>query len=146
MRRRHFVGCLSTFLTAGCLDGVGVANPNNDNGMSVEAAKENATSIPYDDLIRDIKEYEGEPVHYTDARVEHILEHTESKQEFIVQLPADEFWPDTYCYAIWRGTPQVRKYDSIEFWAIVEGLILYDSAMGERTVPELSVLDVVVMD
>lgn len=140
MYRRGFLGVVAIPATSGCIGDVQNSAPSS--GPDPEEVRENAETVKYDTLVRNINEYEGEPVHYSDARITDIPEHTESRQEFIAILNDDEWMSDKYFWCIWTDEPQFREDDRIEFYGVVDGLKTYKSVLGDQTVPQIQVTEI----
>jgi hypothetical protein len=107
---------------------------------SVEEVKQNSETVPYQELYRNISEYEGEYVHYDGLGLIDIVE-GEGTKEYILDFPGGSFGDGRVLYGIWDGSP-FQEGDDIEAWGIINGLRTYTSLSGEETVPEVELVDI----
>ncbi|WP_276257202.1 hypothetical protein [Halomontanus rarus] len=121
---------------SGCSDVLG-----DVTGHNVEEVKENAESIGYDDLYRNVNEYKGDPVTYSEIRITDVVETDDDYQEFILRHPDNDWGESKYLYGLWEGT-LFRQDDTVTIWGVVNGTHTYMSLMGEQTVPELDLVDI----
>lgn len=103
--------------------------------------KDNAKTIPYDELVRNISKYDGEPVFYPSVRISDFDVNTENRQEFVGVLETSTFGDGKYIWGVWTGSKRYREDDNVDIWAIVDGIKTYMSLTGERTVPRLDIVD-----
>lgn len=147
IRRRTFfraAGLVGISAFTGCT-GVLEEYANSDSEPSVQEVKANSETIPYDELYRNIGEYEGEYVHYGDVRISHIMEGQGSK-EYLLDLPGGGRENSHILYGLWRGNP-FREDDAVEIWGVVKGLRTYNDLLyGEQTVPEIEVVDMALIE
>lgn len=107
---------------------------------SVEEIKRDAKSVDYDALYRNIGRYRGTAVHYI-GRIANTPTTEESYQEMIVIIEEGPMGYQEAIWGYWNGRPY-RTGDMIEFWGIVRGLKTYTSISGERTLPEIDIVDI----
>lgn len=137
MNRRtvlEIASCVGVVAIAGCtssLDQVGGYDPDD--------VKENAETIPYEELFRNISEYEGDPVHYSNLRVTDILESEDGYQEYVLSMPDSGWGNSKVLYGVWEGDP-FRRRGTVEIWGIVTGTETYMSMSGEKTVPNIEIV------
>lgn len=109
-------------------------------GPSEDEVKENATTIEYDELYRNISEYEGDAVVYENLRIIGAPSNTDTKK-YILMFNSDDGWNDPRTFwGVWDGDP-FRENDVVKIWGVVEGLKTYTSLGGENTVPEIDIID-----
>lgn len=113
-------------------------------GPSAEEVKNNAETIKYDKLYRNIDEYEGEYVHYENLYLNDIVE-GEGTKEYILTFPGGGFDDDRVLYGLWDGNP-FKERDRITIWGVVRRLTTYQSLTGERSVPEVKLVDIELVD
>jgi hypothetical protein len=139
--KRNFVktiGATGVCLLSGC---AGIIDDVESAGEpSVEEVKENSESVAYDELYRNISDYEGEYVHYEKLSLSSVIE-GEGNKEYLLTFPGGGFDDERALYALWDGDP-FKDGDQIEVWGIVQGLKSFNSTAGERTVPEVKLVDI----
>lgn len=138
MHRRVFLSLTVGGGIAGCTTDTAIPG-----GRSTADIKNESETIPYNELYRNINDYEGAAVHYDDARITDIDSTTERRQEFIIALDTASWTKEHYLWGVWSGDRKFRKDDEIEFWGTVTGLKTYTSITGERTVPRIEIADIV---
>lgn len=141
INRREFVLGTTLAVTSGIAGCSALPDSVSEpfTGPSVEEIKEESETVEYDELYRNISEYEGEYVHYEQLRLSHVVEGEDSK-EYLLTFPDGEFNDDRIFYALWDGDP-FQEGDEVEVWGIVQGLRTYTSMTGERTVVEIELVD-----
>jgi hypothetical protein len=137
-------GTATIGLLSGCAGVLDRVSKQGSGEPSVEEVKQNSESIPYNELYRNISEYEGEYIHYVESEVQDIAEGTGTK-EYILTLPEHRVGNERILYAIWEGDP-LKEGDHIEVWGIVQRLRTYESLTGEETVPEIKLVDVALIE
>lgn len=138
MKRRTFltaVAGVGVTSLSGCLDSL----PAPLGGPSVEQVKNNAESIPYNDLYRNIESHNGGYVHYTGANITDIPSATDTK-EYLLSLPGGGYNDSRIIWGVWTGSP-FRENDNVELWGVVQGLTEYNSLSGKQTVPKIEIVD-----
>ncbi|WP_254521897.1 hypothetical protein [Natrinema caseinilyticum] len=110
------------------------------NDPDVESVKENAETVPYDELYRNVSEYKGEPVTYSNVEITDIPESKDGYQEFILRLKTADARNGHYLYGLWNGDP-FREDDMVELWGTVNGTKTYLTLTGEKTVVEVDLVD-----
>lgn len=103
--------------------------------------KEEAETVPYNDLYRNISDYEGDAVEYESVHIKSFLEETEQSQTFVATLETHSFTDEHVIYCEWSGDTRYRDDDNVNLWGIVEGVHTYGSVTGDRTVPHIDVTD-----
>lgn len=103
--------------------------------------RENAESIAYDELHRNVEEYVGEAVKY-DGIVAQNIEY-ESHLVFFIAINNNTRTP---VYASWTGDRFI-KGDAVRIWAEVMGIEVFQTGAGsERSVPALSIADIELLE
>lgn len=138
MERRTLLSALGTITLAtitGCSeleDSLGgVTEP------SEEEVKQNAERIAYEELYRNISDYEGEYVYYNDVHITDIAS-GEGTKEYLFMFNGGGFTDDRVLYGVWEGDP-FREQDRVELWGVVQGLTTYQSLGGKRSVPKIRI-------
>lgn len=142
MNRRQYLasaGAAAAMTLSGCLQQL----PGPLGKPSVENVKENAETIPYDELYRNISSYEGQYVHYPYATITDVVSGTDTKQ-FIITVDDDVTETDAI-WGYWDGDPYERL-DDVKLWGVVRGLKEYQSLTGETTVPRIELVDIELID
>jgi len=137
MERRKFIhgaGVTSAIALAGC-----AGQLESLTGPSVEEVKNESKSISHDELYRNNSEHDGEYVHYSKVELFDILDR-EGTKEYILTFPRGSRYSGTL-YGYWDGDP-FKRSDIIEIWGIVDGLKTYNSLGGEKTVPQIELVDI----
>jgi len=104
------------------------------NDREVDAIRDSAQSLSYDDLFRNIESYTGEAVTF-EAEIIQFLE-SEDYNAVLYQFDSSL---DDIAYGSWVGDRYLRG-DVVTVWAEVLGTETYESGAGSQlTVPALSV-------
>lgn len=143
MIRRDAVGtlsCVALSLVAGCTGSL-----DDTGGHDTEDVKENAETIDYEKLHRNISDHEGEPVYYSEVRITDIAESEDGYQEYIISLPDTDWGESEVLYGLWEGDPFMED-DTVNIWGVVNGTTTYTSLMGEKTVPEIDLVDLELLE
>lgn len=137
-RRKVLIGLGGISALSGCSELEQLIPP------SEEEVKEEAESPGWEELFRNISDWEGEPVRYSDVRV---ADFNDEGGEFtlIISHPDQEMLGDKYLFCRWDGDP-FQDGDNINIWGTVQGLHTYTSLTGERTVPEIELVDIELVD
>ena len=138
-RRQYVLGVSTVGLTAiaGCS-----SSGQSEQGLDTEEIKSNAEEIPYDDLLRNGDEYQGQAVHFPQAKIVQVLGSEEEGFQFRVNVNEAEYtWEDDVLIR-WDGERFVTD-DIVEIWGQSNGLISYEAVLGnERTIPDISAVDI----
>lgn len=137
-RRRLLAGVSAAGLAtgAGCLRSL-----EESRGDSSETIKEDAETIEYEKLYRNISDYEGEPVQYADLRLFEIAASEDGRQEYLLSLPDAEWGEDKTLYGVWNGDPFMEG-DTVDIWGRVTGTKTYESLIDENTVPKIDIVEI----
>lgn len=143
MHRRHYL--TSTVLAAlaslsGCLDSL---EETLGSQRSLEEIKEDAEQVPYDELYRNISEYQGQAIYYPQIRISDVVADTNAS-EYIYTVPGGDFNDSWHLYGHWDGDPY-RDGDTVELWGVIKGMTSYQSLVGEQNVPEITVREMVLL-
>lgn len=128
-------------MTVGTLSGCsGFLNDvSSFGGPSVEEVKNNSRQIDYEEMYRNISDYEGEFVYYPEIRLMDVVE-GEGTKEYLFALPGGQIGDPKTLYGLWDGDP-FQEDDNVEMWGVVNGLKTYTSLTGEKTVIEVDIVD-----
>lgn len=142
MRRRTLLSAITvTGLGAGTgfLAATGRLDPllSQLQPPSTEEVKQNAERISYQELYRNISEYEGSYVHYGNLRITDVISGEDTKK-YLLMFNDGGYNDDRVLYGVWNGDP-FRENDDVELWGIVRGLTTYTSLGGERSVPKIKI-------
>lgn len=140
MKRRGCMAMLVSLSMGGCSRS-GSGAIGQDRGSPTPGIRERAESIPYSELSRNIKDHEGDAVHYQDVRVEGILKQNESVQRFTAILDSSTPGDTHAIYCVYRGDTYFKRYDSVDLWGVVEGLETLETALGEQAFPKINVTE-----
>lgn len=102
--------------------------------------KEEATEVPYEELYRNISEYEGESIYFPNARLTDIADADGGSFEYLFSLNSGSLGDSHIIWGNWDGDP-FREDDRVRIWGIVTGVNTYTSLVGEKTVPEIDIID-----
>lgn len=143
MNRRHYL--TSTVLAAlaslsGCVDSL---EETLGSQRSLEEIKEEAEQLPYDELYRNISEYQGQAIYYPQVNITDIVPDTNAS-EYILTVAGGDFNDSWHLYGHWNGDP-FRNTDTVELWGVVEGMTSYRSLTGEQNVPEITIREMVLL-
>lgn len=157
MNRREFLHAAASstiVIVTGCSRQGGGSNLSPDEAQrtttvqTTEGIRARAEDVPYDELYRRISDYKGEDVHFRGS-VASFFEQSEGYQEMIIVLEGsspqeaienDEPYRQEAVVGIWRGD-LFREGDDVEFWGTVLGLRTYMSMTGEKTLPEIEIVE-----
>lgn len=134
MNRRQYlitVGSITVASLAGCSE-----NGGSIGGLDEEEVKNEAKSPSWDDLYRNISDWEGEPVHYSNVQISDIQDDNGSFNFLIEQSDSN------FIFCTWDGDP-FKKDDNVNIWGVVKGTHTYTNTVGaEETVPEIELVDI----
>lgn len=118
---------------------------SEEDRPTVEEVKNQASEIPYEDLMRNSEQYEGEYVHFPSGEVTQVIEESYGFG-LRVYVSEDEYsWEDDI-FVYWNGDRYLED-DIIEIWAEFNGLLTYETALGsERTIPEVTAADIELLE
>lgn len=119
--------------TAGCVEQL----TDQFTSPSVAEVKKNAERIPYQDLYRNISEYEGEFAYYPNLYISDVVSGQDTK-EYLLAFNSGGINDDRVLYGIWNGDP-FKRNDDVEVWGVVGGLETYTSLVGDQTVPKIRI-------
>lgn len=136
-RRRALAGISTTTIAmlAGCSSAEDLLNQVSE--PSTQEVKDNAKQVPYEELYRNISDYESEPVYWPSAQINDIASGQDTK-EYILTLPSGDFADSDILWGVWNGDP-FEENDDVEVWGLVRGLKTYTSLTGEQTVPKIKI-------
>lgn len=135
-RRQYLLTIGGVAGVSGCVGDL----PQGYNSRPIDDIKDSAQTIEYEELYRNISDYEGQAVVY-DGRISDIPTVEETYQEMIVSLPSSGIGETHAIWGYWNGDPY-RELDEIRFWGVVRGLRTYTSLVGEKTIPEADIVDI----
>ncbi len=138
MRRRSLLqsATFGIFGLSGC-----AGQLESITGQSESEVKENAKTIDYDELYRNISEYEDEPVYYDRLILTGVLAN-EDKKDYLISIPGTSGYDaEGVFYVTWDGNPY-REDDVVKLWGVVKGLETYSAVGGEYTVPKIEAVDI----
>jgi hypothetical protein len=157
MNRRAFLAAAGLTTTAGCsLIPGGEIGPGDSSFSNTTTPGEDSLNIPqydvdrvrsdaetvsYEELFRNLEEYQGESVHYPYVRVyQTAYEDDFDYLQAYVSTRSGEWPGDVAMY--WFGGERLLENDRLEAWAVVEKLHTYETVEGaERTIPLLTLVD-----
>lgn len=103
--------------------------------------RNNAESIGYDELYRNVESYAGEAVTYDGSVIQNL--ESENHFTFLIALNNDTNQP---VYGSWTGDRFIEG-DTARIWAEVLGIEIYQTGSGaERSVPALSIADMELLE
>lgn len=112
MDRREFVIGVSAVTTAGL---AGCSGGRGGEELDPEEVKANAEEIPYDDLIRNENQHEGEEIHIPRGQITQVLGNEDKGFQFRVYVSRGEYtWEDNILVR-WDGG-RFLEDDIIEVW------------------------------
>lgn len=139
MERRAYVTLLATMGVAplsGCGAIGGVLGGKDEDQKKIERIKENADSPSWNELMTNMDEWEGEPVHYAAVEITAIDEARNGSFQMVVEHP--DGGGQLRC--LWFGE-DVDIEDTFDIWGTVEGKHTY-SFGEEETVPDLRLVEI----
>jgi hypothetical protein len=143
MDRREFVIGVSAVTTAGL---AGCSGGGGEEELDPEEVKANAEEIPYDDLMRNEDQYEGEEVHISQGQVEQVLGDEEEGFQFRIYVTRGEYTWENDVFVRWGGD-RFLEDDIVEIWGVYNGLLTYETVLGgERTVPDITAVDIELLE
>ncbi|ADQ66321.1 hypothetical protein C499_08967 [Halogeometricum borinquense DSM 11551] len=147
MFRRRFLAELGS--VGGAIAIAGCSGPSNGASgtttPSLDEIKENASAVKHESLYRDNSQYKGEYVVFEDVYIADVVTSDDGLHEYIIGVPQDGLFDDDYLWGTWTGDPY-RENDQITLWGKVTGLHEYDTLGGNKTVPELELVDIELLD
>ena len=155
------IGTTGAIVIAGCTGSSDTSDSSSSDGSSseessseesseedrptVEEVKNQASEIPYEDLMRNSEQYEGEYVHFTSGEIAQVIE-SDYGFGFRVNVSEEEYGWEDDVYVHWDGQRYLVD-DIIEIWGQYTGLLTYETALGsERTIPELTAADIELLE
>ena len=108
---------------------------NTKPAMSTDEIKSSAITPPYDELIRNEKDYVGKIVHY-DGQVSSVQDVHGDVYRLAILI--DESYFDRI-HANYEGERLLDR-DIVEFWGVYTGIHQYQSLAGQQTVPDVDIL------
>ena len=137
MERRQYVTIITT-VGLSAFSGCG-AN-NNENQEEVERVRKNAESPKWDELMRQMDEWKGEPVHYPGVRRESLSEMNNGSYVITVDHPEYSTPGTESLHCDWFGDRDGLT-ENMDIWGTVDGTHTY-SFGEEKTVPDIHLVDV----
>lgn len=115
-------------------------NDENWHGYDVEEVKADAEQPDIDDFIRNMEEYNGEPVHFEYAVINQKIE-GDGIFQFHLQLSETGQQIDGDAFGWWVGD-RFLEGDVVEVWGVGNGPYSYETVQGDyRTVPAIAIVD-----
>jgi len=135
------IGSTGAIVIAGCTGSSDTTDSSEESGPTTEEVKNQASEIPYDDLLRNSEQYEGQYVHFPSGEVSQVIEE-DYGFGLRVYVSEDEYGWEDDIFVYWDGERYLED-DIIEIWAEFNGLLTYETALGsERTIPEVTAADI----
>lgn len=137
------MGIVAAIYFIGVVGGVGIAidQTSSTPDYNVDEVKSDAQTVDYDELLRNIEDYEGASVEYR-GQVMQVIDRDGDQYILRVAVTRESFGWDDDVYISWEGE-RVLEEDIIRFWGVVEGPITYETVLGnERTIPEITAVDI----
>lgn len=142
------LGLSIAFLTTGYFYFTGDGSETDqmeENTVSVEEVKNQSIEIPYNDLLRNPEQYEGEFVRFDEAQVTQVIEYEEDFRLRANVTEGEYDWEDDI-YIIWEGDRFIED-DIIRVWGEFTGLFTYETTLGEqRTIPQIDGIEVELLE
>lgn len=138
MNRRRAIATFATAgvtLTSGCSQLESITRQFTD--PSVEEIKDEAENVQYEELYRNISEYEDKYLYWPQANITDIPS-AQGTKKYILSLPNADFNDFNGLWGIWEGDP-FRENDDVEVWGMVLGMKTYNSFLGQTTVPKIQI-------
>jgi hypothetical protein len=143
MDRREFVIGVSAVTTAGL---AGCSGGGGGEELDPEEVKANAEEIPYDDLMRNEDQYEGEEIHIQQGEIAQVLGDEEEGFQFRAYVTPGEYTWDNDVLIRWDGG-RFLEDDIIEVWGVYNGLFTYENVLGgEQTIPDITAVEVELLE
>jgi len=138
-RRRYLLATLGVAGVSGCSESLDELP--EFGGRNETQVREDAEQIPYDDLYRNVEEYEGQPVEFPDVSVGVLETDTESVQEFYGILPSGGIGDKDRLFCVWAGSPRIKRGDDVSIWGVVDGLHTNEFGGMEESHVRIEVVD-----
>jgi Rieske Fe-S protein len=143
MERRRYVTMITTVgvsAFSGCGAIETVIRGDNENQEEIERVKTNAESPKWDELLRHMDEWDGEPVHYPAVRRESLSEMNNGSYVITVGHPEYSSPSTESLHCDWFGDRD-ELTENMDIWGTVEGTHTY-SFGEEKTVPDIHLVEV----
>jgi hypothetical protein len=143
MERREYATLLATMGIAplsGCGAIEAVLGGKSEEQERIERIKNEAKSPSWSELMENMDEWKGEPVHYSDVDISAIDETNNGSYHMTVAHPDHGGSGDKVLRCTWFGDP-VDIENTFDIWGTVEGTHTY-SFGEERTVPDIRLVEI----
>jgi hypothetical protein len=143
MKRRQYVTTITTVGVAG-FSGCSAVETAFGGGTEyqeeIERVKNEAESPKWDEMLRHIDEWQGEPVHYPDVRRESLSEMNNGSYVITVDHPEYSTPGTESLHCEWFGDRDALT-ETMDIWGTVEGTHTYPFD-DKETVPDIHLVDI----
>lgn len=142
MERRRYVTMITTVgLTtlSGC-GAVGSFLGGDEDQAEIDRVKKEAESPDWDEILRHLDEWKGEPVHYPAVRRESLSEMNNGSYVITVDHPEYSTPGTESLHCDWFGDRDDIT-EQMNIWGTVEGTHTFSSG-DEETVPDIHLVDI----
>jgi Rieske Fe-S protein len=143
MERREYITMLAAVGIAplsGCGAIETVFGGKNEDQTKIDRIKKEAKSPSWNELMQDMDEWKGEPVHYSAVDISAIDEINNGSFRMTVEHPDHAGSGDKVLRCTWFGD-QVDIENTYDIWGTVKGKHTY-SFGEEKTVPDIKLVDI----
>ncbi len=107
-----------------------------NEALTLKEMKQQAKTMPYDDLMRENKNYVGDIVYYR-GEVQQVSEISQNEYVLRVSVTEKEYFWDDVVWVDYIGSRVLEK-DIIDLWGAVTGLRTYTAVLGnDITIPKI---------